>query len=127
MRPWKRSVQGVSKVYTPYSLRVDTSRRAPSVLPSCWPKVCLANKKGNSPQDNYSLEAKVEARARFRIGLLFTILGLLSLFSSPGRLAAQLDRGEVTGTAQDPSGAVVAGVKIVLTNDATNVSATTRS
>ena len=40
---------------------------------------------------------------------------------------AQLDRGEITGTIEDPSGAVVSNAKIVLTNDATNVTATTMS
>jgi len=52
----------------------------------------------------------------------------LSLFLFlPFRLAAQLDRGEVTGTAMDPSGAAISGAKIVLTNDATNVRARTIS
>lgn len=40
---------------------------------------------------------------------------------------AQIDRGEVTGTVKDPAGAVIAGAKIVLTNDATGISATTQS
>ena len=49
------------------------------------------------------------------------ILCLLVVVLLPGRLTAQLDRGEITGTVEDPSGAVVRNAKIVLTNDATNV------
>ena len=58
---------------------------------------------------------------------LFLILSLLVFLFLPCRLTAQIDRGEVTGTVKDPSGAVVSGTKIVLTNDATNVTATTQS
>ena len=59
--------------------------------------------------------------------LWLPVLGLLIFLVLPGRLAAQLDRGEITGTVEDPSGAVVPNANIVLTNDATNVSATTKS
>jgi hypothetical protein len=55
------------------------------------------------------------------------ILALSLYLILPTRLAAQLDRGEVTGTAMDPTGAAISGAKIVLTNDATNVSASTVS
>ena len=65
-------------------------------------------------------------RCRFASSL-FPILGLLVSLFLPCRLAAQIDRGSVTGTVKDPSGAVVARAKIVLTNDATSVSATTQS
>src|ERR1700758_3132963 len=60
-------------------------------------------------------------------GSLFPILGLLCVLYLPCRLTAQIDRGEVTGTVKDRTGAAIAGAKIVLTNDATNVSATTQS
>lgn len=65
-------------------------------------------------------------RRRF-LGSLFPILGLLVILYFPCSSTAQIDRGEVTGTVKDPTGAVVAGAKIVLTNDRTSVSATTQS
>ena len=54
---------------------------------------------------------------------------LLSLVALciPGRLRAQLDRGEVTGTVEDPSGAVVQKAKIILTNDDTTAKIATQS
>jgi hypothetical protein len=54
-------------------------------------------------------------------------LCLLIALCVPLRLAAQLDRGEITGTVEDASGAVVANAQIVLTNNATGVKATTQS
>ena len=54
-------------------------------------------------------------------------LGIFVALCLPGRLAAQLDRGEVTGTVEDPSGAVVQGASIVLTNADTGVKITTKS
>ncbi len=54
-------------------------------------------------------------------------LGLLLALCIPLKLAAQLDRGEITGTVEDPSGAVIANARIVLTNDATGVKAQTQS
>ena len=59
--------------------------------------------------------------------LWLPVLGLLVFLGLPCRLAAQLDRGEITGTVEDPTGAVVQSAKIVLTNDATTVSITTNS
>jgi hypothetical protein len=74
------------------------------------------------------LEAKVEAQMRPRFaGYLFPILCLLVFLFSPCRLTAQIDRGEVTGTVKDSSGALIPNAAIVLTNDATNVRATTKS
>ena len=61
------------------------------------------------------------AGVRLLAATLFAVLCL------PVCLMAQLDRGEITGTIEDPSGAVVSNAKIVLTNDATNVTATTMS
>jgi hypothetical protein len=58
---------------------------------------------------------------------LVALLGLLVALCIPGRLAAQLDRGEITGTVEDPSGAVVQQATIVTTNDSTGVKATTKS
>lgn len=46
-------------------------------------------------------------------------LVLTSLFARP--LLAQIDTGGITGTVKDSSGAVVAGAKLTLTNDATGV------
>ena len=59
--------------------------------------------------------------------LWLPVLGLLVFLGLPCRLAAQLDRGEITGTVEDPTGAVVQNAKIVLTNDETTVSITTNS
>jgi len=58
---------------------------------------------------------------------MLLVLGLLFVLCVPGRLAAQLDRGEITGTVEDPSGAVVPNVAILLTNDATGTKTTTKS
>jgi len=70
----------------------------------------------------------VEAQTRSRLaGRIFPVLGLLVFLFLPRLSTAQIDRGEVTGTVKDTSGAVIAGAKIVLTNDATNVSATASS
>lgn len=55
------------------------------------------------------------------LALLVAALGL------PCLLTAQLDRGEITGTVQDPSGAVVPNATITVTNDATNVKQVTQS
>lgn len=56
-----------------------------------------------------------------------SMLALLVALGWPGRLAAQLDRGEITGTVEDPTGAVVPNTSITLTNDATGVSIETKS
>ncbi|MGA8728975.1 MAG: carboxypeptidase-like regulatory domain-containing protein, partial [Terracidiphilus sp.] len=70
----------------------------------------------------------METQKQFRIaGSLFPVLCLLVFLFLPSRLTAQLDRGEITGTVEDPSGAVVQNARVVLTNDATSVSATTNS
>ncbi len=55
------------------------------------------------------------------------LLAMLLVLSLPAWLSAQLDRGEITGTVEDPSGAVVANSQIKLTNDATGVSIATKS
>ena len=70
----------------------------------------------------------MKTRNKFRrIGQWSAVLGLLVGLCIPGRVAAQLDRGEITGTVEDPSSAVVANARIVLTNDATGVKAETLS
>lgn len=69
----------------------------------------------------------MEAQLRFRSRSLAIILGLVILFCLPGRMMAQLDRGEITGTVMDPTGAVVPNAKITLTNEATSVSSATQS
>ena len=74
------------------------------------------------------MEANLKAQMCFRVASLWLpILSLLVFLGLPSRLSAQLDRGEVTGTVEDPSGAVIQNAKIVLTNDASNVSTTTKS
>jgi hypothetical protein len=50
---------------------------------------------------------------------IVVIAALAAVVCVPSRLAAQLDRGEITGTVEDPTGAVVPNAVITLTNDAT--------
>lgn len=52
---------------------------------------------------------------------------LVLLLSAPAALHAQLDTGSITGTVKDPSGAVIAGAKITLTNAATAAKVITQS
>ncbi|MGC1782415.1 MAG: TonB-dependent receptor [Acidobacteriaceae bacterium] len=46
---------------------------------------------------------------------------------TPGRMLAQIDTGGITGTVHDPTGAVIPGATITLTNDATGVATSTVS
>jgi hypothetical protein len=70
----------------------------------------------------------MKTQRRFRIASsLFPLVAVLVALCVPGRLAAQLDRGEITGTVEDPSGAVVQKATIVLTNDDTTAKIETKS
>ena len=55
----------------------------------------------------------------------FAILFGLVLFSSAHSLWAQSDRGVITGTVTDPSGAVITGASVTAINSATSVSTRT--
>ena len=55
------------------------------------------------------------------------LLALLLVLSLPTWLAAQIDRGEITGTVEDSTGAVVPNATVVLTNTSTSVAVTTKS
>jgi Carboxypeptidase regulatory-like domain len=57
--------------------------------------------------------------------LVLAMLAIAFLLGRPGM--AQIDTGSITGTAQDPSGAVIPNANITLTNDATAVKSATRS
>ena len=70
------------------------------------------------------MKSQESSRAK---ALWLSVLGLVVLLCLPCRLAAQLDRGEVTGTVEDPSGAKVQKATITLTNDDTTATITTRS
>jgi hypothetical protein len=58
---------------------------------------------------------------------IWLALSLLLFAVVPARMLAQIDTGGVTGTVTDSTGAVVPGVKITLTNSATQVAMTTTS
>src|SRR5262245_27801222 len=60
-------------------------------------------------------------RFDFEGSMIKTKLACL-LFLSAAMLAAQTVTGSITGTATDPSGAVVANVKVTATNAGTNLS-----
>ena len=53
------------------------------------------------------------------------VLVLLLGFSLTTHLAAQVDMGSISGTVRDPSGAAIPNAKVVLTNEDTNISAST--
>lgn len=58
---------------------------------------------------------------------MFALWVLLLSTAAPHSLLGQIDRGSITGTVQDSSGAVITDAKITLTNVGTNVSQTTKS
>jgi hypothetical protein len=67
-------------------------------------------------------------KQQFRIaGPWFTMMISLLALCLPGRLAAQLDRGEITGTVEDPTGAIVQQATIDLINDDTTARITSKS
>src|SRR5580658_6226042 len=67
-------------------------------------------------------------KQQFRIaGPWLSLVVTLLALCLPGRVAAQLDRGEITGTVEDPSGAVVPKATIDLINDDTSARTATRS
>jgi len=67
-------------------------------------------------------------KQQFRIaGPWLTLVVTLLALCLPGRLAAQLDRGEITGTVEDPTGAIVQKATIDLINNDTTARITTKS
>jgi hypothetical protein len=63
-----------------------------------------------------------------RMGRKWTLaLMVLLVLAAPTWLAAQIDRGEITGTVEDPTGAVVGNATITLTNEGTGVKVTSKS
>src|SRR5262249_50515189 len=77
----------------------------------------------------HPLEAEIKMKWNFlQILLKGSVIALLCLYAclSP-TLHAQIDTGGITGTAQDPSGAVIANANVTLTNEATAVRTATRS
>jgi Carboxypeptidase regulatory-like domain len=55
------------------------------------------------------------------------LLGIFAVASIPNFIHAQAVTGNISGTVTDPSGAVIAGAKVVVTNTATGVSTTLTS
>src|SRR4051812_105364 len=58
-----------------------------------------------------------------RVGLLGLIVA--ALMAAPGLAAAQTATGQITGSVQDPSGAVMRKVKVTVTNQETGLTRTT--
>src|ERR1035441_5057764 len=69
---------------------------------------------------------KIQRRSSLAASCLAVLTFLLSFFL-PAPSMAQIDTGGITGTVLDPTSAAVPGAKVTLTNDATNVIATTKS
>jgi Carboxypeptidase regulatory-like domain len=57
--------------------------------------------------------------------LCLTLFAIVLFLTTAGRVSAQAQTATITGTATDPSGAALAGAKIVVTNSETNVSQST--
>src|SRR5208337_4529328 len=53
------------------------------------------------------------------------VLVLFLGFLVPAKLVAQVDMGSISGVIHDPSGAAIPNAKVTLTNQATNISAST--
>jgi Carboxypeptidase regulatory-like domain/TonB dependent receptor len=74
------------------------------------------------------LEATVKAHLHYRVAGLRLFAGaLIAVLFLPLCAMAQLDRGEITGTVEDPTGAVLQNAAIAIINDDTNVRITTKS
>ncbi|MGH9428651.1 MAG: carboxypeptidase-like regulatory domain-containing protein, partial [Terriglobia bacterium] len=58
-------------------------------------------------------------RSPKRVVLQLVLIG--AILALPSSLFAQLTRGYISGTVSDPSGAVIAGAKVTVTNKATNI------
>jgi len=54
-------------------------------------------------------------------------IAVLALIFTPSLLQAQVDTGSITGTVRDPSGAVVSGAKVTLTNEGTGIALSTQT
>ncbi len=76
--------------------------------------------------DKYCAAPPISAATGIQKKVLTWILVLLAVTVFADKLAvAQLDTGGITGTVTDPTGAVVPGAKITLTNEATGVTIVT--
>ena len=79
-------------------------------------------------QDRHKFRRKYTTTLRSKGGTLGRLLlALLLVLSLPAWLAAQIDRGEITGTVEDSTGAVVPNATVVITNTSTSVAVTTKS
>lgn len=58
---------------------------------------------------------------------VFTILCLIAIFSAPGRMSAQVERGTLVGSVCDQSGAAVPDAKVTTTSAETNTSTATKT
>src|SRR5262245_2218904 len=65
------------------------------------------------------------AMANSKRTLIVAVVLSLICFAFPLWIPAQTDRGTITGTVTDPTGAVIVGAKVAATNTATRVSTET--
>jgi hypothetical protein len=67
----------------------------------------------------------MEARSSIVCPLVFAVMTIMGLAAVPA--FAQFDRGQISGIVKDPSGAVVPGATVTVTNQQTSVASTTVS
>src|SRR6516164_6377190 len=75
----------------------------------------------NKKERRISMTKSVRPQMTFR-RMALTLVFLLAV---SGSALAQADRGAIVGTVRDPTGAVVPGASVIVTNKATDVALTT--
>ncbi len=104
---------------------LDSSRLSSLTLRD-YSKVVSGYKQSFSNKNNFSKmsgDPMLSLRPRWCVVCLAVAISI----SIPTLLSAQGTRGRVLGRVADPSGAILAGVKVTLVNEATNVSRDTKT